>query len=364
MTTVHSGLVQQWIEKTGLLDITDMHTPPMVLSLEAVRQQAKSLVLPIGTLENCLAALRSGKHLLLTGPPGTGKSTVALALAQAAASMGLSTAPVVTTGTADWTSVETVGSYRQRPSAGGLQLDFSPGHFLQAIDRNAWLVIDELNRADIDKAVGQLFTVLSGHAVVLPYLGKTEKVISVVPPGADTPRGSEPYVVQPGWRLIATMNDRDQDLLFSLSEAFLRRFALVRIGLPEGLGMWRDVLAEGSISSPTVRELMARIASIPQLDIGPAIVRDCARFVTHRIALSYESANEVDIAPAVRLAIELLIEPQLGALTEEERASILLQIEKVLAAYEGALKNSETEDSSQTRAQNTTETDKQLDLEV
>ena len=32
------------------------------------------------------------------------------------------------------------------------------------------LIIDEINRADIDKAFGELFTLLSGNNVDLPYL--------------------------------------------------------------------------------------------------------------------------------------------------------------------------------------------------
>ena len=48
-------------------------------------------------------------------------------------------------------------------------LEFRDGLFLEAIREGRWLVIDELNRSNFDRAFGQLFTVLSGQSVVLPY---------------------------------------------------------------------------------------------------------------------------------------------------------------------------------------------------
>jgi len=41
------------------------------------------------------------------------------------------------------------------------------------------LVIDELNRADIDKAFGQLFTVLSGQSVQLPYTKDNNEEVEI-----------------------------------------------------------------------------------------------------------------------------------------------------------------------------------------
>jgi len=48
-------------------------------------------------------------------------------------------------------------------------LGLSEIHTQIGTQANNLLVIDELNRADIDKAFGQLFTLLSGQSVQLPY---------------------------------------------------------------------------------------------------------------------------------------------------------------------------------------------------
>ena len=79
---------------------------------------------------------------------------------------------MLTTATADWTTYETIGGLK--PTSDG-QLTFAPGHFLEAIEQNQWLVIDELNRSNFDRAFGQLFTVLSGQAVAAALRARTEE---------------------------------------------------------------------------------------------------------------------------------------------------------------------------------------------
>src|SRR5438445_6288876 len=105
------------------------------------------------------AALRSGKqHLMLYGPPGTGKTTLAQYIAGV-----LHDTWAMITGSADWSSQDVIGGYQ--PVGGGVQ--FVPGVLLQNFDRP--LIIDELNRCDIDKVIGPLFTILSDQPTTLPY---------------------------------------------------------------------------------------------------------------------------------------------------------------------------------------------------
>src|SRR5207248_11623424 len=140
---------------------------------------------------------------------------------------GLAEGYVLTTATADWTTYETIGGLRP---GDGAELQFAEGHFLAAIRNRQWLVIDELNRSNFDRAFGQLFTVLSGQPVVLPYTrpGQDSKPLVLVPDEASSPvpvADADVLSIPGDWRIIATMNVFDKSLLFEMSFALMRRFA-------------------------------------------------------------------------------------------------------------------------------------------
>jgi hypothetical protein len=126
-------------------------------------------------------------------------------------------------------------------------LEFQPGQFLKCFRdgedlRNRWLLIDELNRADIDKAMGGLFSVLTGEEVELPYENREPIRVTPLSANDDTHFGRslseiagsiDTYPVLPSWRLIATMNTSDKASLYELSYAFTRRFNFIHVGVPK-----------------------------------------------------------------------------------------------------------------------------------
>ena len=282
------------------------------LSVEAVLAELpEGFSVERSVVAAAVASLRAGKHLLLGGPPGSGKTTLAEALCRAVVSTNYD----VTTATADWTTFDTIGGYL--PDVNGLK--FVPGVVLRSLRTNGWLIIDEVNRADIDKAFGPLFTVLSGgegtagRTSVLPYTTSDGKPVTIE--WSSSTSGSEGvYAITPSWRLIGTLNVSDKASLFRLSFAFLRRFAVIDVPLPANdayralFTRWFGALGRED-ASPFVNLAMALVSG--PVPIGPAIGRDFAQLIVEGLTdtASGEPAFATD-EEAILTAARLLVVPQ------------------------------------------------------
>jgi len=278
----------------------------------------KVVGLPINDLlMSAWAALDAGKHVVLTGAPGTAKTTIAAAIAEVAANAGLCTGTLFTTATTDWTSLDTIGGYVPNPKGSGLL--FQPGKFLQCLmsdglKDNRWLVIDELNRADMDKAFGHFFTVLSGHSSELPYRDEGRSVL-VLCGRNELSAKSYPadrfliYRVPESWRMIGTLNTTDKASLYEMSFAFMRRFAFVHVPLPTANGLEKighDVLIrQVGLEKGQAEALVGLWHRLSLLvPLGPAIVIDIARYLKKRVVS--EDAAEWDTAVSESLAMYLV----------------------------------------------------------
>ncbi len=232
--------------------------------------------------DQVMTAVRNGKHIILTGPPGTGKSKLASKICEM-----YGVQPKMVTAASNWSTYETIGGYR--PDREG-NLYFDDGIFLKCVKNketnqpeNQWLIIDEINRSDIDKAFGSLFSVLTGDEVTLPFESKNGESIMIKPQGEMT--SVEPndhtYVIPNDWRIIATMNTVDKASLYEMSYAFMRRFAFIPVGIPKNINselieQYLDVWNMNTYPNVDTLTVIWKLINHYR-KIGPAIVEDIAR---------------------------------------------------------------------------------------
>ena len=233
------------------------------LEVAAVQKAAedRGLVIDPGVYAAAIAALASGRHLVLTGGAGSGKTSLASAIAEAASAAGRCKGVVFTSAASGFSAFG-------RKTDGG---KFEPGLVPAAIEKDKWVVIDELDRIRLDRALGRVSTVLGGHPVDLPGGGELK-------PGSD-------------WRVIGTMRDIDQ--VGRTSPALRRRFVFVEVPVLERGDL--EKLAERWASGDEVAAAVGKrlVAINDVIELGPGLYKDAIAYVAARRKLA--PASETDL---------------------------------------------------------------------
>jgi magnesium chelatase subunit D len=163
-------------------------------------------------------ALASGRHVVIEGPPGTGKSTLLRDIARHAGRR-----VVFVEGNAELTPARLVGQYdpAQVLAAGYVPASFTDGPLLQAMRGGALLYLEEFNRIP-EETLNVLITVLAEGEIAVPRLG-------MVAADGD-------------FRLIAAMNPFDAIGTARVSQAIADRICRVVLS-------YQDAAAERQITT-------------------------------------------------------------------------------------------------------------------
>lgn len=309
------------------------HVRPLTAQDLQERCDEQGLLLPPSALVAMVAAVNAGKHLILTGPPGTAKTTVAVVLADLAAERGHSSGALLTTATSDWSTYDTIGGLRPSAREPG-RLEFNPGHFTEAVDQRRWLVVDEMNRANFDRAFGQLFTVLAGQSVVLPYRdAATGKPVRFRVAAEEPDPEYHDVVVGETWRMVGTLNNFDKSLLYEMSFALMRRFAFVEVPAPE-TDVFRILIRKQVADCPL--ELGSRVENVVGAflplrdlkDLGPALFIDAARYARELLG-----SGSLEDAEAALLVFHGMLLPQFEGIDETTGRRLLRHLLKAAPGH-------------------------------
>ncbi len=242
-----------------------------------------------GEIEVVVAALAADRHILLEGPPGTGKSTLLRALAESA-----DLPFVFVEGNAELTPARLAGQFDPaRVLSDGYSADvFIDGPLTEAVRDGALLYVEELNRVP-EETLNLLITAMSERELNIPRLGRI--------PAAK------------GFRLVAAMNPFDAVGTARISAAVYDRMCRVAMG-------YQTTEEETSIA--------ARESGAPAGELTRKIVE---------LVRVTRSHPEIRIGSSVRGSIDaLLIAEQLSSIRESGSAQTML--DAVLAALSGRIR--------------------------
>ena len=171
-------------------------------------------------------------NIILQGPPGTGKTSLAKIICEV-----FNVEYDEATAISDWTTYDTIGGLQPDADENGHEvLSGKNGCIVESIihccnsvvqsehyegqKQASWLILDELNRCEIDKVFGELFTAFGNDSLTAP------KSIRL---WYEKDKNKKRIYIPNRYRIIGAMNNIDKNFVFDISQGLSRRFTFIEI---------------------------------------------------------------------------------------------------------------------------------------